>query len=103
MEKACWNCMGGQGETEGVGCADCRAGNPPSNWRASSNYVPNTKADSLRAMSDEELADQLVIKIDGLAKCSLYLSAPIVGMFVSRKDAWRETLNWLRQPAEEGG
>lgn len=60
-----------------------------------------TNADLIRRMSSEELADQLVIKIDGLAKCSLYLSAPIGRMFISRKDASRETLEWLRHPAEE--
>lgn len=59
MEKACWNCMGGQGDTEGVGCADCRYGNQPSNWRSGPNYVPGTNADRIRAMSDEELAEWL--------------------------------------------
>ena len=60
-----------------------------------------TNADRIRAMSDEELADQLVIKIDGLEECSLYLSAPTGKMFISQKEASRVTLDWLRQPAEE--
>lgn len=75
--------MGGQGDTEGVGCADCRYGNQPSNWRAGPNYVPGTNADRIRAMSDEELAKFL--EYEGGGAC-----AEVCG--------W---LNWLRQPVEE--
>ena len=60
-----------------------------------------TNADCIRAMSDEELADQLVIRIDGLEECSLYLSAPTGKLFISRSEAVRVTLEWLGQPAEE--
>lgn len=63
--------------------------------------VPMTNADCIRAMSDEELAEQLVIKIDGLEECSLYLSAPTGKLFIPRSEAVRVTLEWLRQPAEE--
>ena len=60
-----------------------------------------TNADRIRAMSDEELADQLVIRIDGLEECRLYLSAPTGKLFIPRKEAVRVTLEWLRKPAEE--
>ena len=52
-------------------------------------------------MSDEELAKQLVINVDGLAECRLHLSAPTGKMFVLEAEAERVTLNWLRKPAEE--
>lgn len=61
---------------------------------------PATNADRIRSMSDEELAEQLVIKIDGLEECSLYLSAPTGKMFIPRKEAVRVTLEWLRKPEE---
>lgn len=60
-----------------------------------------TNGARIRAMSDEELADQLVIRIDVLAECRIYLSAPTGKMFISRKEAVRVTLEWLWQPAEE--
>lgn len=62
---------------------------------------PMTNAGRIRAMSDEELADQLVIRIDGLAECRLYLSAPTGKLFIPRSEAVRVTLEWLGQPAEE--
>ena len=61
-----------------------------------------TNADSIRSMSDKELADQLVIRIDGLAECRLYLSAPTGKLFIPRSEAVRVTLEWLGQKAEEG-
>lgn len=60
-----------------------------------------TNADCIRAMSDEELADSLVIKIDGLRQCSLYISLPSGKMFISRSKAVRVTLEWLRQTEED--
>ena len=63
--------------------------------------VPISNGDRIRAMSDEELGDQLVINIDGPAKCRMYLSALLGRVFVSRRDAVRETISWIQQPAEE--
>lgn len=60
-----------------------------------------TNADRIRAMSDEELARQLVINVDGLSECRIHLSAPTGKMFVLEAEAERVTLDWLRQPAEE--
>lgn len=90
MEKACWNCMGGQGDTEGVGCADCRYGNQPSNWRTGPNYVPGTNADRIRAMSDEELLEFLKKTVTNAYMCKLMRTEP---MFL--------TLEWLQKKAEE--
>lgn len=64
------------------------------------SLVPMTNAGRIRSMSDEELADQLVIRIDGLEECRLYLSAPTGKLFIPRKEAVRVTLEWLRMPEE---
>lgn len=60
-----------------------------------------TNADRIRSMSDEELADKLVIKVDGLEKFSVYLSAPIERMFFSKEYANCKTLEWLQKTTEE--
>ena len=72
MGKECWNCMGGQGDTEGVGCADCQAGNPPSNWRAGPNYAPDTNADRIaiiiRTLIPDARDGQKMIVLSGAAR-----------------------------------
>lgn len=60
-----------------------------------------TNADRIRSMNDERLADQLVIEVDGLELCRLYLSAPTGKLYVARTEATRNALEWLRQPTEE--
>ena len=60
-----------------------------------------TNADCIRAMSDEKLANQLVIEVDGLEPCRLYLSAPTGKLYVTRTEATRNALEWLQQPTEE--
>ena len=62
---------------------------------------PKTNADDIRSMTDEELADQLVVNVDGLEKCRLYLSIPTGKMFISRPKAAEFTLKWLRQQVEK--
>ena len=59
-----------------------------------------TNADKLRSMNDRALANQLVIDIDGLQKCRLYLAAPIGKLFISRFAAMEATLQWLQRPSE---
>ena len=59
-----------------------------------------TNADDLRSMSDEELADQLTIKIEGVEECSLFLSPPTGEMFLLKSEAVQANLDWLHQPAE---
>lgn len=96
---------------KGSGCYNCQVKGCTANYRGSRcahlrdlsgvGTDPKTNGDSLRGMNDEELADQLVINVDGIAQCRMYLSAPIGRMFVSRRDAVRETINWIREPAEE--
>ena len=60
-----------------------------------------TNADRIRAMSDDELSEQLVIDVDGLQPCRMYLSAPTGKIYLSRAEAVKATKEWLQQPAEE--
>ena len=61
-----------------------------------------TNADKIRAMSDEELAEQLVVAVNGLQPCTLYYSIPTERTFLTEAEAVRVTLEWLQQPTEEG-
>lgn len=88
MKKGCWNCAG---NTDGIGCVDCLAGDTPSNWRAVA--VQKTKADRIRAMSDEELADFLD-KCEGMGYSDSSVAKDKNGHCV-------DMLDWLRYPAEE--
>lgn len=63
--------------------------------------VPMTNADRIRVMSDEELAEQLVVAVNGLQPCTLYYSIPTERTFLTEAEAVRVTLEWLQQPAEE--
>ena len=61
----------------------------------------DTNADCIRSMSDERLADQLVIDVNGLASCKLYLSPPTGRLYRIRTEAVKEVKEWLQQPTEE--
>ena len=61
-----------------------------------------TNADHIRAMSDEELAEQLVINVDSLSKKRVYLAAPVGEIYVRRDIAEARALAWLQQPYKEG-
>lgn len=62
---------------------------------------PVTNADHIRAMSDEKLAEQLVVAVNGLQPCTLYYSMPTERTFLTEAEAVRVTLEWLQQPAED--
>lgn len=61
-----------------------------------------TNADCIRSMSDERLADQLVIDVNGLASCRLYLAPTTGKLYRIRTEAVKEVKEWLQQPTEEG-
>ena len=64
--------------------------------------VVYTNDDKLRDMTDEELEDQLVLEMEGVAPCKMFVAIPTGEMFLSR-DAAREAVGkWLGEPAEEG-
>lgn len=60
-----------------------------------------SNADAIRAMTDDELAEQLVIEVYGLAPAKLYLSAPTGRILVSRQVAVQITLQWLQEECED--
>ena len=60
-----------------------------------------SNADRIRAMSDEELAEELVIEIEGLFPFSVYVPLSTGIIYISRDQAEKEMLEYLQQPAEE--
>ena len=60
-----------------------------------------TNADRIRAMSDEELAEKLVIEIEGLFPSLVYVPVATGNIYISRDKAEKEMLEYLQQPAEE--
>lgn len=62
---------------------------------------PVTNADKIRAMSDEELAEELVIEIEGLFPSLVYVPMETGKIYISRDKAEKEMLEYLQQPAEE--
>ena len=56
-----------------------------------------TNADRIRSMSDEELASQLVVKVDDGEGVSLFLSLPTERMFITKSIAEKVTLEWLKE------
>lgn len=60
-----------------------------------------TNADKIRAMSDEKLAEELVIEIEGLFPSLVYVPMATGNIYISRDKAEKEMLEYLQQPAEE--
>ena len=60
-----------------------------------------TNADRIRAMSDEKLAEELVIEIEGLFPSLVYVPMATGNIYISRDKAEKEMLEYLQQPAEE--
>ena len=58
-------------------------------------------ADRIRTMSDEELAEELVIEIEGLFPSLVYVPMATGNIYISRDKAEKEMLEYLQQPAEE--
>ena len=60
-----------------------------------------SNADRIRAMSDEKLAEELVIEIEGLFPSLVYVPMATGKIYISRDKAEKEMLEYLQQPAEE--
>jgi hypothetical protein len=78
-------------------CNECVYGadNVPVKWEAAEFYEPDTNADRIRAMSDEELAEDFCKTVLGVMN---QLGVVNTG---SVEDAVRKRLEWLKQPAED--
>lgn len=68
------------------------------------NRILPTNADRIRSMSDEELAESRVIRIDGIAPCPLWVAMDDEKgtQYLSKGAAVKVELDYLRQPAKEG-
>ena len=60
-----------------------------------------TNGDKIRAMSDEELAKLLVIRVQGVAPCPLYMAINSRTQYLTEKPAVSDSLKWIQQPAKE--
>ena len=78
----------------GSRCAALRA-------KAGADFDPKTNADRIRAMNDEEMAEQMVMEIEGLYPCIAYVPVATGNIHISRDKAEKEMLRWLQHPAEE--
>lgn len=101
MRKHCGNCANYRKETnqfseECAKCVSARLENgemtDPSHWREK----PQTNADRIRAMSDEELAEFIC----GIFDDDEYFGKFINGLIIPCYDQYK-IAEWLKQPAEE--
>lgn len=92
MRKDCHTC---KYELFDKRCNNCFYGNPPSKWEAASYYVPDTNAEKIRSMSDEQLAEFLC----KISDCAFDL-CPAVEMCGCGDGIANGLLKWLQQPAE---
>ena len=96
MRKNCDSCKHDEfGEKY---CDDCVSskGNAPSKWEPADYYEPDTNADRIRSMSDEELADFLT---EEKWKCDNYRVCRECPRYIG--DCCLPLDEWLQQPAEE--
>ena len=99
MKKECYTCK----YDKDCHWDDCLFGDTPTRWEPAEHYKPDTNADRIRAMSDEELAKWLVKKTKYQESA---WSAPSYLNFLTESDdtmesAIKGTTEWLKQPAEE--
>lgn len=82
MRKNCETCKHDRLKT--AICDECyNTSDAPTKWEPSNHYKPDTNADRIRSMSDEELAKEMRSHAFALATCS--------------EKAW---LEWIQSPAE---
>ncbi|SBV94169.1 conserved hypothetical protein [uncultured Eubacteriales bacterium] len=82
---------------------DCRDGSGLTWPCGAYRPIVTTNADRIRAMSDEELAEDRVAEFSGLAPCPMWAAMDVPDkMYLSKNAAVEVELEYLRQPAEEG-
>ena len=64
------------------------------------NQKPQTNADRIRSMSDEELAKGLSENCKGMKTCAI---CPLDGKSCAESEAVSDWLEWLKQPADMRG
>ena len=91
MDKYCHNCKYALYEAHEPPCTDCGM-DDRKYWKPK----PQTNADRIRAMSDEEIAEHLIQYRDDWGD---YIASN-GKMFNTFEEAKAETLRWLKQPAD---
>lgn len=71
------------------------------NGLISANRGIKTNGEYIRTLSDEELADQLVLEIKGIAPCNMFASIPTGKMFIARNATRKDVEKWLKMPVED--
>ena len=101
MRKNCATCK--HNRLRNPFCDECyNTSDAPTKWEAAEYYVPDTNADRIRAMSDEELADWLArTQIDHVAEVLKIACIPWEQHPGLRELVAKDNLEWLKQPAEE--
>jgi hypothetical protein len=80
----------------GKGCNDA-----PTKWEAAEHYKPDTNADRIRAMSDEELANWLArTQYANIMEAAEIFGAQLPFEEETLKGSEKECLEWLKQNAE---
>lgn len=64
MKKSCNNCAG----KAPTSCYACFKANKLINWKPSFDYIPDSRADKIRKMSNEEMAVDLMKMFEELSK-----------------------------------
>ena len=94
MEKDCNNCRFELYNPDEIPCKDCGM-DDREYWMPK----PQTNADRIRAMSDEELADDLM-SYNCLCERCLYANECEADDYVTAEKCREGILEWLKQPAE---
>lgn len=105
MRKDCDTCLHDEfGETY---CNDCywANGKPPTKWEPAPFWTPDTNADRIRAMSDEELARHLHCIGWDCHLCSEHErldNEPLLRNEKCDENCFEHCLEWLKQPVDDG-
>lgn len=100
MRKDCDSCKHDEfGESY---CDDCLCENPPTKWEAADYYEPDTNAERIRNMMDEQLAKFLADAELDIVKTVLdSVNMPYEEEDETVSAVQNEILEWLQQPVEE--
>ena len=96
MRKDCDTCL--HDEFCETYCNDCywANGKPPTKWEPAPFWTPDTNADRIRAMSDEEIAQWLCLNYS----CTKCLGQELCTISDGKANG---LLKWLKQPADMRG
>ena len=102
MRKNCTTCKHDRLKTPI--CDECyHTSDAPTKWVPATYYEPDTNAERIRAMSDEELADWLArTQIANVAEALEIAKIPYEQPDGIKDEVKKDCLEWLKQPAEEG-